>query len=598
MLPWLPWRRRDVPGRDPILGRFVQDAPAPEPAWRGSLWLTLWIVLPCYGLYCFSMRDFVSPLNWIVATGDFFAQHWILLGLETLVLAAVFAAWPMVPRLVAAAALIAAAAAFNMLFLQAAWKFTWHPGHAYDALSDFGDLAWKAGSDWIDLASDRRVGAAILAALPALLWYFSGRSIAQRLRQTLQYLAVAAVCLLLCAAIFGVARVCWNQEVVKALLHHENFYSWEARYAAALSDHGIPSPAEAFRRAGADRPAADPLVRRQIANQYIQNAAAKWKDLVAKAMADHGIPTATQARQRVLEELAARPEAPVLEEKTRQVIQAAQKSWDAFVAAARGKTPAPTESQLQTDAAEHVAAERIAGEDWVWRHKWESLWMPRYLGVIWPAVAIAAACLLIRLPTRPLRYSAILLVLALNSAQTAGRLWGGSEPPMGVVATDLLAAQTQNPDGQPTASRTRTYIQRGLDYDMGGHPGSLYLLGSELRYYLAVIGRQPLTPYEFRELGNDPRQFKYVLDIDILRVDDPSSAIAADLKLHPQTTRVIFWERRPAPRPGSKSDVEIPLELGPQWKPVSDQSFYGRMHWVWQDLYVVHRREYAKQTAN
>jgi hypothetical protein len=68
---------------------------------------------------------------------------------------------------------------------------------------------------------------------------------------------------------------------------------------------------------------------------------------------------------------------------------------------------------------------------------WHSLWMPRYLGMIWPAFAIAVATLLWRLPTRPLRYGAISLVALINLAQFSARLHQ-SEPPTETIARDLL----------------------------------------------------------------------------------------------------------------------------------------------------------------
>ncbi len=37
--------------------------------------------------------------------------------------------------------------------------------------------------------------------------------------------------------------------------------------------------------------------------------------------------------------------------------------------------------------------------------------------------------------------------------------------------------------------------------------------------------------------------------------------------------------------------------LGPEWKPAGKpEIFYGRMHWNWQDPYIVRRREFVRES--
>ena len=69
--------------------------------------------------------------------------------------------------------------------------------------------------------------------------------------------------------------------------------------------------------------------------------------------------------------------------------------------------------------------------------RWHSLWMPRYLGIIWPAFAIAVAVLLARLPTRPLRFAAVGFLVLVNLAQFSARVHQ-SEPPTDILAADML----------------------------------------------------------------------------------------------------------------------------------------------------------------
>src|SRR5688572_23879340 len=52
-----------------------------------------------------------------------------------------------------------------------------------------------------------------------------------------------------------------------------------------------------------------------------------------------------------------------------------------------------------------------------------SVWMPRYLGFAWPALALAVAVLLLRLPTRPLRWAAVALLVGVNLSVFGARLF-------------------------------------------------------------------------------------------------------------------------------------------------------------------------------
>src|SRR5690606_8357069 len=68
-----------------------------------------------------------------------------------------------------------------------------------------------------------------------------------------------------------------------------------------------------------------------------------------------------------------------------------------------------------------------------------SVWMPRYLAFIWPAAALGLSALLMRLPTRPLRWAAIGVVIAVNLGQIYGRVFLGNEPPLDRAVADVLA---------------------------------------------------------------------------------------------------------------------------------------------------------------
>src|SRR5205807_761314 len=104
---------------------------------------------------------------------------------------------------------------------------------------------------------------------------------------------------------------------------------------------------------------------------------------------------------------------------------------------------------------------------------WHSLWMPRYLGLVWPAFAIAIASLLWRLPTRPLRYGAIGFFVLVNLAQFAVRLHQ-SEPPTELLARDMLAS-----------GNTRTYLLGNFVEGWGARPGEGLYMSVAWRYYMA-----------------------------------------------------------------------------------------------------------------
>ena len=495
------------------------DGSPVEPLWRRGLWLAIWIIIPCYGFYCFSMREFTSPFTWFLAAGDLFAQHWIVLAVAWVLLAAAFAAWPVSARSVAAAGLVAAATAFVIILLNTPWTFTpvWRDLAGIDGWVGLGNALWNAGVAWMDWMGQTLVMGALAIALPPLLWHFSGPDLGRRTRQTCQFLGVTATCLLLCLTMYWLAQAHYRSDVRKLLEHHEEVSNWNALVQEASKDHGVPSRDPALRRILADRPAAPPAVAQHAADDLVARANARWDALIAPGT-DH-------------------------------------------------------------DSAAQAAAQQLAAEQLVWSSNWASGWMPRYLGEIWPALAIAACCLLLRLPPRALRWSAITLLLALNATQTGARLLAGSEPPTQIIAADIFAAQPKTADGRPTNSRTRTYFAHGIDSEIAGHPGTLSLLGSELKYYLAVGGAKLLRPREFRDLGRDLDQFQRVEDVEIVMVGGHRPSMAQDLQNHLQTQRIILWEHLPVPRPGVDLDAhQDPVNLGDGWRLVSQARFVGRMH--------------------
>ncbi|MFT3784636.1 MAG: hypothetical protein QM770_00530 [Tepidisphaeraceae bacterium] len=74
----------------------------------------------------------------------------------------------------------------------------------------------------------------------------------------------------------------------------------------------------------------------------------------------------------------------------------------------------------------------------------KNLWMPRYPGFVWPFFAIGVAALLMRLPTKPLRWSAIAFLVIANLTNFVARTWGPSEPPTDRIVADANAGRAAN----------------------------------------------------------------------------------------------------------------------------------------------------------
>ncbi|MCS7033006.1 MAG: hypothetical protein NZ561_03315 [Phycisphaerae bacterium] len=250
--------------------------------------------------------------------------------------------------------------------------------------------------------------------------------------------------------------------------------------------------------------------------------------------------------------------------------------------------------------------------------RWHNVWMPRYLGVLWPAFAIALCALILRLPTRPLRGGVIALLLAVNVVQFAVRVWGGSEPPTDRIARDIIHSQptlvrhqqltldvlrqTQAmiagrepqlwkitrqlqrlPPDQPVS--TRVYVNTGM---WGPEPGGGVIGSFAMRYYLCLLGGVEPSPVQFRRLRNVvDRNFSYTIGLS-------PTLIAADTRADPSVQRIITWERLERGRRDVNFADPLRARLGPAWRRVDQQLFTARDHWTWMNKYQLRRREYVR----
>jgi hypothetical protein len=392
--------------------------------------------------------------------------------------------------------------------------------HAGSKPATFESAYWPVATRWWDAATQPGVLIALLILLPVIAWYAAAPTIALRARKMGKLLLVAAIIFVSCFAIYGIFT-----------------HRFERRVGQLVADHrAVPS----------------------------------WNVLVFMSLRDHGVPTTQAAIQEVREE-SPNLAATSAEERAAARIAAAQRRWDRLVRAAAA------DAQPQRRAAERLAAERVVWDGWV------SVWQPRYLGMIWPAIAIAACALLLRLPTRPLRYTAIALFIALNLTQAIARITARTEPPADRIAADVAASQDIRA-GQPTGTDTRTWLDGIMGFAVGDRMSNA---DAQLRYYLAQASGQHVTPRDFRDT---PYPVSGALwkpwDLRLLYNRSPRD-IAHDLEASPHIRRAVIWD-------GGIGNEEITRQLGPAWRLAGEQTFKYRLHWTWSEFRQYRRREFVR----
>jgi hypothetical protein len=205
-----------------------------------------------------------------------------------------------------------------------------------------------------------------------------------------------------------------------------------------------------------------------------------------------------------------------------------------------------------------------------------TVWMPRYMGFAWPAFAIALCALLMRLPTRPVRYLAIALLLGVNLAQAWGRMFAGSEPPIDHIMRDLWAAESSN-------DTVRTYVQQG---GTSAHPAGGSLSNNPGRYYLSINRGAAWHPLNYLNVE--------IATVITVRNQTTPYAVSADLRRNPDIGKVIVWERIPEKPADTSADPHL-IVLGEQWERQSDDFFPVRFHWNWSELYTARRKVYVRK---
>jgi 4-amino-4-deoxy-L-arabinose transferase-like glycosyltransferase len=210
------------------------------------------------------------------------------------------------------------------------------------------------------------------------------------------------------------------------------------------------------------------------------------------------------------------------------------------------------------------------------------VWTSRYIGIVWPAVAIVVGTLVMRLPWAPLRWTVLGLLLALNLGQCVWRAAVRMEPPLREWAGDVLASQG------PT-STVRTYNlnlpREGIPYDL------------PMRYYL----------FAARDGADSPDEFMTPAVGSVFHLEDaaaPAQVVELVRGVPARVNRVVVWDTVGLSKvqlddtkgPFASGDELMPQLAG--WGPgqASVYPFYSR--WSPSGQQAWRRREYIRVPAS
>jgi hypothetical protein len=203
-----------------------------------------------------------------------------------------------------------------------------------------------------------------------------------------------------------------------------------------------------------------------------------------------------------------------------------------------------------------------------------------------PAVWLAAAALIARLPTRALQIAAVLMICSYNLANGLAREYVQTELPLDRALADVYKSQPQ--------SNTRTYFDLRLIFD------NIYYRPAAA-YNAALAARLNPAPAEFRAGNTWPYQWgSFVAQFKRRCIYNPSinsTQIRRDMAAHPEVTRVIVWDVMPPEFALWGFGDPAAAGLGDGWLLASDQKITAHWYWTWADEFVFRRREFQRKSA-
>ena len=208
-----------------------------------------------------------------------------------------------------------------------------------------------------------------------------------------------------------------------------------------------------------------------------------------------------------------------------------------------------------------------------------SVWMPRYLGFVWPAFAIAVCTLLMRLPLAPVRWAMVALLLVANLGVFASRVQFG-EPPVPQQADDYARAVRE--------PATRLFVLQQIGRLQFGGPGTGTLFSLSGGYYASRATGVELSPREALFFHNGEMAQHAERARDALMVAQRMRRDAT------ATTAIIWFEGAPETPEGAVAK-QLADALGPAWRPAGEPShaiIYD--HWTWRRLYAIERHAFVR----
>lgn len=210
-----------------------------------------------------------------------------------------------------------------------------------------------------------------------------------------------------------------------------------------------------------------------------------------------------------------------------------------------------------------------------------SVWMPRYLGFVWPAFAIAVCTLLRRLPLAPLRWALVALLLASNLCVFAARVKFG-EPPVPQQAEDYARVMRE--------PATRMFVLQQLGRLQFGGPGVGTLLTLPGAYYGSRATGVEVSPREALMFAQS------IISQRAERVRDAAQIVTRVRRDVAATSLIVWAEVSPDTAEGAIAK-QLADVLGPTWRPSGEPSrttCYD--HWTWRRYYVIERHAFTRAT--
>jgi 4-amino-4-deoxy-L-arabinose transferase-like glycosyltransferase len=293
------------------------------------------------------------------------------------------------------------------------------------------------------------------------------------------------------------------------------------------------------------------------------------------------------------------------------VYRVVQDKFDKEVAQVLEPASATNGAKAAEVFARHGESAREAARERVSARVWQSIFMPRYIGFVWIAFSMALCALLMRLPTRGLRFAAVTLLVGINLAQFSGRIFAGTEPPLDQVAREIWAHDTEH--NRKADASTVVFVDDGA-VGGPGHPGYGTLNGQQGKYYLGLARGYWFHPTQWKRVDASDEFTIHFIDGAgggggggrrggssgprgaSAGTYGGFASIAAMARRSPEVKRIIVWDKFfNATLPANDEPDALERSLGAGWRRVSVQDHVIRFHWTWAELYVYRRSEYVRK---